>query len=432
MTNYTFEKPEGGPELFTSFCTNLSSYLKTISGQINTLEKNISKKLDDVTKTLQAEIRSADNKAIQALDLALSHDSDIKCMKKELFELKRKCNGLECENKRLLIHSDNQETYSRRENLLIHWNKVNANETEEMCVTAVRNFLATELKLSVDAINRIIFVRCHRIGKRDNPQSSKFSRPIIVRFLEYNDRKAVWSKRFDIQDKSCSISENFANNIEYRRRLLYPIAKKAKQLSHYNKVYLRGDKIVVDDIVYSFDDNLHALPADLHPRQFSYRSTDEWILFGGPHSVFNFLSNYFPHQITVKDITYDTLEQAYQHAKAEKFRDAATAEKILCAKTPAIAKQLGSHVKNFVRADWDCIKGDVLLELLRIKFEDGTDLGNQLKLTTGKSLAEAGRSRSFATGLTLNHHHALDRTKWATNGNLLGRSLMTVRDKLNS
>ena len=74
----------------------------------------------------------------------------------------------------------------------------------------------------------------------------------------------------------------------------------------------------------------------------------------------------------------------------------------------------------------------LLLELLRIKFEDGTDLGNQLKLTTGKSLAEAGRSRSFATGLTLNHHHALDRTKWATNGNLLGRSLMTVRDELNN
>ena len=181
---------------------------------------------------------------------------------------------------------------------------------------------------------------------------------------------------------------------------------------------------------YVFDD-IYKLPEDLHPRQFSYRADDQWLIFGGPHSVFNFLSNYFPHQITHGDIAHDTVEHAYQYTKAMRYKDTAIADRILSARTPAVAKQLGSKVANFDRADWDGVKGDIMQSLLRIKFAEGNKLAELLKATSGKSLAEAGRSKSFAIGMPLNNKNIFDRTKWAPKGNLLGRSLMAIRGELN-
>ena len=96
-----------------------------------------------------------------------------------------------------------------------------------MCITAVRNLFIKEI--NIDAVSRMTLVRCHRVG-RNVPY---FKRYIIVRFTDYNNKKLIWNKRFDIIDKALSISENYANNIEHRMRLLYPIVKKAKQSTNY-------------------------------------------------------------------------------------------------------------------------------------------------------------------------------------------------------
>ena len=89
------------------------------------------------------------------------------------------------------------------------------------------------------------------------------------------------------------------------------------------------------------------------------------------HSVLNFLSNYFPHKLTYSGIVH-------QYTKAIYFEDAATADKVLCARSPAITKQLGNKVVNFDRTTWDCVKGAILMSLLRNKFADGTEMANSL------------------------------------------------------
>ena len=114
------------------------------------------------------------------------------------------------------------------------------------------------MKIDAAAVSRMTLVRCHRVG-RNIPN---FKRPIIVRFLDYNNKKLIWNKRFDIIDKTLLISENY--NIEHHRRLLYPIVKKAKQSPKYGKAYVKGGSIVVKKNSYSFD-NLHKLPKDFHP-----------------------------------------------------------------------------------------------------------------------------------------------------------------------
>ena len=70
------------------------------------------------------------------------------------------------------------------------------------------------------------------------------------------------------------------------------------------------------------------------------------------------------------------------------------------------------------------------MSLPRIKFADGTEIANSLKSTIGRSLAEAGRSKLFAIGISLNHKNIFDISKWSPNCNLHGKCLMEIRDEL--
>ena len=268
-----------------------------------------------------------------------------------------------------------------------------------------------------------------RLGRKDN--SGVYKRPIIVRFLDYNDRKFVWGKRMVLANTAISISENFANSIEHRRKLLYPIMKKAKASDKYQKAYLKSDKLVLDNVEYSLTDgSFRDLPADLNPEQFSCKSSNEWTIFGGPHSVFNPLSNFYPEPITYKDITPDTLEHAYQYAKATRYEDSAAEEAILCATTPAEAKQAGFRVRDFDHVDWDKSKKKIMLDLLRVKFAKDSELSRVLLKTAGKSIAEAGKRKSFSIGLPLYSINIFDTSKWPKNCNILGKCLMEIRREL--
>ena len=137
--------------------------------------------------------------------------------------------------------------------------------------------------------------------------------------------------------------------------------KKAKQSPKYGKTYVKGDRIIVNNSTYSFD-NLHKLPKD--PKKFSYKENKDWLIFGGPHSVFNFYLTTFHTNTCINGIVLDTLEHVYQYGKAIHFEDTATADKVLCTRSPAIAKQLRSKMMNFDRTTWDCVKGTILMSLL--------------------------------------------------------------------
>ena len=123
---------------------------------------------------------------------------------------------------------------------------------------------------------------------------------------------------------------------------------------------------------------------------------------------------------------HDTLEHAYQYTKTDSYNDIQSMNRLLCAKSAAEAKQIGFQIKKFQQADWDSVKED----LLRIKFSPQSELGERLKATTGKSFAEAGKSRSFSIGMSLTHSSLFDTTKWSVNGNLLGKALMKIRSEL--
>ena len=110
--------------------------------------------------------------------------------------------------------------------------------------------------------------------------------------------------------------------------------------------------------------------------------------------------------------------------------DSAAEEKILCVDNPGEAKRIIGDVKNFNKKDWDNRKKKIMLDILKIKFKVDSDEAKLLKDTDGKSLAEAGKSKVFAVGITLNNRNIMDISKWSKDGNLLGKCLMEIRNEL--
>ena len=154
------------------------------------------------------------------------------------------------------------------------------------------------------------------------------------------------------------------------------------------------------------------------------------MIFGDQHSVFNFMSNFFPVEITYDDVIHSSSEQAYQYAKASRYKDSVAMQKILHSRNPSEAKRLGYRVKNFDLRDWNSVKDDIMKDILRVKFQEGSDLAGQLLNTSGKSLAEAGMSKTFAIEMSLSNKNIFDTSKWSKNSNVLGKCLMTIRTEL--
>jgi len=129
-----------------------------------------------------------------------------------------------------------------------------------------------------------------------------------------------------------------------------------------------------------------------------------------------FLSNFYPSPIEYDEITYPTLEHAYQAAKC---RDEHKNVKVYIARlrTPAMAKRRGREIE--MRPDWDHIKLGVMEELVRIKFST-EPLRGMLKATAGHDLIEGNTWGDTFWGVCRGKGH-----------NHLGKILMKIRDEIN-
>lgn len=78
---------------------------------------------------------------------------------------------------------------------------------------------------------------------------------------------------------------------------------------------------------------------------------------------FSFLSNFHYSPFKWKTVNVPTVEHAYQ---AEKAINEVDFMAIICAHSPAKAKQIGKSIKR--RPDWELIKDGIMLKCLRLKF----------------------------------------------------------------
>jgi ribA/ribD-fused uncharacterized protein len=129
---------------------------------------------------------------------------------------------------------------------------------------------------------------------------------------------------------------------------------------------------------------------------------------------YNWLSNFFRCDVSLDGEVYRSVEHAFQAAKTTNPAEHA---KVWSLVNPGFVKRAGRKVT--LRSDWDSVKLDVMLGLLRQEFTPGPALAEKL-LATGDGHIEEGS-------------HWGDRY-WGTvdgkGANHFGRLLMQVRDEV--
>ena len=117
----------------------------------------------------------------------------IEKLRGEVSSLNEKLNGI-------TEQVDRQEQYSRRNCLLIHGiTEGNQENTDDLALEIFRE------KLDIELTQRDLD-RTHRIGKND--KKSNRPRPVIVKFIRYNDRKKIFSKKKQLKNSGISITES--------------------------------------------------------------------------------------------------------------------------------------------------------------------------------------------------------------------------------
>lgn len=140
-------------------------------------------------------------------------------------------------------------------------------------------------------------------------------------------------------------------------------------------------------------------------------------------------SNWYGCTFTIDGIEYNCSEQAYMYAKAIHFGDTDTAFEIMREGAPNLQKALGKLVKNYDDAEWSRVRYNKMVEILRVKFKI-PELRKLLKLTLNRVIVEASpHDNIWGVGLSELDSRIYDEKNW-TGQNLLGKTLMEVRDEL--
>ncbi len=129
---------------------------------------------------------------------------------------------------------------------------------------------------------------------------------------------------------------------------------------------------------------------------------------------YRFLSNFWPAQVTIYDVTYPTVEHAYQ---AMKSVDPTYQARIRAASTPAAAKHIGKEAP--LRTDWENVKVDYMKFLTWEKYSKNEELKQKLLATGEAEIVEGNNWGDTFWGICKGQGE-----------NRLGKILMEVRTML--
>ncbi|KAK3092329.1 hypothetical protein FSP39_001358 [Pinctada imbricata] len=124
--------------------------------------------------------------------------------------------------------------------------------------TKLRDFLYEQLEID----GHIEFGNVHRFGRFVRGRD----RPIVARFLYHNDMLNVKHNAYKLKGTRYGISEQFPQEVENRRKQLYPVMKRHKNAG--DKVTLVRDRLYINNELYIAQNEQ---PAHVRQQPQSYR-----------------------------------------------------------------------------------------------------------------------------------------------------------------
>lgn len=116
------------------------------------------------------------------------------------------------------------------------------------------------------------------------------------------------------------------------------------------------------------------------------------ILFYAVDKPYGCFSNFARYPIEAHGVTWPTSEHYFQGSKMARLSDR---DEIRNAKTAFLAAQMGRDRARPIRADWDVVKDQVMLEAIRFKFDQHAMLREILISTSGARLVEHTSNDSY-------------------------------------
>ena len=128
-------------------------------------------------------------------------------------------------------------------------------------------------------------------------------------------------------------------------------------------------------------------------------------------------------------ISYNTVEEAYQHKKTRLAQDLNKCREILFNADPGTQKFLGQRVRGLNEEEWNKNRLQYMRENLIAKYTHHQVLCEALLSIGRKKLAEGNsRDEFYSIGLALTHNDVLNPTVWRGH-NHLGKLLMEIREE---
>lgn len=403
--------PEQEPQWFRQVKNDLQK-LSTLETSFKSIEQTL-KGITDSIKSATDEAKGARKIAEAAVTRANNIQNENIMLKNAVRDLQNRIVSLEGQ--------------SRRNNLIFEGIQEGVNETWADSEKALIDVLNS--KMGIENIN---LERVHRLGKLSTDNNTENAstetnkpRPLIAKFNSFKDKQMVLNNKTKLKSTNIWISEDYPPSVRNNRKRLFPILKAARNSDQITSVSLKQDKLYINNKQFTVE-NMHNLPACIHPHNVSMAKTEQVQVFYSQNSYF---SNLHPMDITVEGKLYSCNEQYYQAEKARYFGDHDTMDKIMATKNPYAQLALGKAVKGYTHDEWMGHAHDALKRANEAKYSQHPRAAQALLETGRRVLGEASADVVFGTGIPLVDKKTCDTTAW-TGRNIMGTILTEIRHEL--
>lgn len=269
----------------------------------------------------------------------------------------------------------------------------------------------------------------YRLGKAPD-QDSSYSRPILVKFKNVLDRNTVWKKRKEIkQDKNGQlprIQADLPKQLREDLHLMYRVVNAASTYEGLHTAEVRNYKVLLNGKEFS-PTELEDLPEEIRPSTISTKYSNTTLVFFTKHTC---LSNHFPATFKFDGQLFSSMEHLLAFKRAQISKDSQLIQRASNIKDPAEAKTILNILKNDHTEEWREKAPGLALQGPRAKFKQNPHMADYLCSTQPLCLGEASKDPVWGTGLQLDDAETLNQSKWIKSGNLLGKTLMKVRNEI--
>lgn len=416
-------------KLETAVATNVTG-LREVNDQLHTLKAAVDKQERAISSlaNLKGDINEASTKTLTKMnelvdtqgEQVAAFKSTTKVIKLDIMsEVNKQIQKIKEEN---YCQSFKTQAFNSRKNLIV----IGLSEEENSSpLDQVRNFFVQTLK-----VQDVHIKSAYRIGDKPNADSG-YARPISVKFKNVAERNRVWRNRMDItndnpEQSKIRVLADLPKPLREGIQALYKVANAASKMEGYQSAKVREYQLELNEETYQFTE-LENLPLEIRPSTLAAPRSDFALAFFSKHSFF---SNHFLSDMEIEGRSFSCMEHYLAFQRAILSEKQSIIKRARQARDPLQAKHILHLLKEDHPEEWDSWVEEVTLEGLRAKFTQNITLKTYLCDTGNLQIGEASENPRWGIGMNLSDEHVLDYTKWKSDGNLLGKCLMKIREEM--